>query len=216
MRQLTALRRATVAASVVLATGLGLAGLASPAAAAGSTGPSPAVTAAVACTTRTTSTPFARWGDTNAYFTLPGGSFEGTTAGWRLAGGAATSTENEPWNVVAGTAARSLSLPAGASATAPTTCVTSQEAQFRYFYKSPGVPGAYLVAYVTVSGPSGVHRAEYWIDGSRPGWGVTDQLWMPQVMGATGTSTVTVSFQQRNVLAAWKIDDVQVDPWKTL
>jgi len=202
-------RRAAALTSLAVAAGLALAALpASPAAAA--TVPP----AAVPCATRTATTPFTQWGDQNAYFTLPGADFEAGTPGWTLSK-AATTTENEPWKVISGTKARSLQVAGGGSAGVPTFCVSPHEALVRFFYKSPGVPGSYLVATITSYRVNGTTTAEYWFEGSTAGWAVTPALWIPNVMDAGAQSTVSVTFTQRNVAATWKVDDFQVDPWKT-
>lgn len=46
-----------------------------------------ALTLLPSCAARPSTTPFAPWGDTSAYFLMPGGGFESGAPGWSLAGG---------------------------------------------------------------------------------------------------------------------------------
>jgi hypothetical protein len=98
-------------------------------------------TGAAAATTgscpSTTSTPFTQWGDTDTYTLVPNGDFEvasfATKSGWRLTGGAQTVAGNERFYVHAKTDSKSLSLPAGATATTPQVCVNLCSPTIRLF-----------------------------------------------------------------------------------
>jgi len=48
--------------------------------------------ALASCPTQPVSTPFSQWGDSNDYFLVPGGSFEGTSdqVGWTLSNASLT------------------------------------------------------------------------------------------------------------------------------
>jgi hypothetical protein len=178
---------------------------------------SPAAAATVLpCTTRTVSTPFVSWGDSNSYFTLPGATFEHGTSGWTLTGGAAVTTGNEPYKVISDTNASSLNLPAGATAAARPMCIGTAEDSLRLFYKAPGVSTASLR--VTIHVVSGVNVADntYGIGGAKSGWAVSDRIMLPDIRDSSGQQTVTVSFSQDGTKAKWQIDDVEVDPWKSL
>src|SRR3712207_6415083 len=63
---------------------------------------------ATSCTNTPLTQPFRPWGDYAKYFMPPGGSFEGSTAGWTLSGGARVVAGNEPWKVRNGADARSM------------------------------------------------------------------------------------------------------------
>lgn len=175
-----------------------------------------AATSVLPCTTRSTTTPFTQWGDTNSYFTLPGGTFETGTAGWTLSGGAGVTGGNEPWKVISGPNTSSLNLPAGAAATAPSLCIATAEDSMRLFYKSPGVSTAYLR--VTIHVTSGVNVADntYDINGAASGWAVSQRIMLPDIRDKSGQQTVTVSFTQVGTRAAWQVDDVEIDPWRSL
>ena len=105
---------ATVAASLVLA-GTG----------------ATATTPAASCP-GTIEYPFSGFGDANAYVLTPGGSFEGSN-GWTLTGGAAVVAGSESFGVHAASDSKSLSIPAGGSATSPATCVTKLDPTIRFF-----------------------------------------------------------------------------------
>src|SRR6478736_4631909 len=49
------------------------------------------------CTGRVLSEPFAPWNDSNDYFQVPGGSFEGGATGWSLTGGATVKPGGDPF-----------------------------------------------------------------------------------------------------------------------
>jgi hypothetical protein len=168
------------------------------------------------CGTRTAATPFTAWGDKNLYFTLPGGSFESGLRGWTVSGGATTVAENEPWKVLSSSHSSALGLPPGAAATSPAMCIASDEDSVRFFYKSPGVSTAALR--VTIHVVSGVNVADnqLTIDGGTAGWVVSPRIMMPDIRDASGRQTVTVGFDQVNGQADWLVDDVEVDPWKSM
>jgi hypothetical protein len=168
------------------------------------------------CVTREVTKPFTAWGDHAAYFTVPGGTFEGGAPGWTLGGGAAVTHGNEPWRVLSSTHASSLALPAGAAATAPSMCIATAEDALRFFYRAPGVRGAALL--VTIHVTSGVNVADntYEISGATAGWALSPRIMLPDIRDASGRQTVTISFTQRSTRARWQIDDVEVDPWRSL
>src|SRR3954471_22266845 len=74
------------------------------------------------CSYPSLSTPFAAWGDLTSYYLSPGGGFELGT-GWKLAGGATTVPGNESYFVNSPNDSRALTLPAGASAQGPSSCI---------------------------------------------------------------------------------------------
>jgi len=182
------------------------------------TAPTTTAATVIPCTTRTTTTPFTTWGDKNAYFTLPGGTFDTTptTTGWTLTGGATITPENEPYKVITSTKASSLKMPPGATATLPTFCVNPVEAAVRFFYKSPGVTGSNLVATIHTLKGTTATDSYAWLDGTKTGWQVSPPITLPNV-GEVGVQlTATITFTQKNIPATWQIDDFEVDPWKSL
>lgn len=175
-----------------------------------------AATTTVPCGSRTMSRPFTLWSDTNQYFTVQDGTFESGAAGWTRTGGAAAVSGNEPWKVVSATNAKSLMIPAGGSATTPAMCVASDEDSTRFFYKSPGVSGSSLHVSIYVTSGVNVATNDFDVAGSVAGWGVSPRIMLPDIRDASGQQTVKITFSIRNTPATWQIDDVMIDPWRTL
>lgn len=175
----------------------------------------PGQAATPACTTRTTTTPFTAWGDTNAYFTVPDGSFESGVSTWRTSRGVTTVAGNEPWKVLGKGHGTSLRIPGGGSATTQSMCIATAEDSLRFFYQSPGVSGSQLHVSIYVTSGVNVATNDYDINGSRAGWAVSDRIMLPDIRDASGRQTVTITFSPRQTAATWQIDDVEIDPWKT-
>ena len=74
------------------------------------------------CPAQSVSTPFSQWGDTNNYFLVPGGNFEGTSdqVGWTLSGASLT-PGNEPFYVDGSGDSQSLTISAGGPRRRPTS-----------------------------------------------------------------------------------------------
>jgi len=79
--------------------------------------------------------PFLPWLDPINYKLVPDGGFENGAAGWQLTGGAAVVDGNEPWRVRDAADGKSLSLPAGATATSRATCAGLDHLVMRFFAK---------------------------------------------------------------------------------
>ncbi len=169
----------------------------------------------VDCGQRTTSQAFSRWGDTNQYFPVVGGTFENGATSWVLSGTAMTVLGGETWNVL-GSNWKSLWVPSLGTATSPTTCVASNEDSMRFFYKSPGIRGSTLHVSIRVTSGVNVATNDYDIDGAALGWQPSPRIMLPDIRDASGRQYVTITFSQRNLPAAWNIDDVMVDPWRSL
>lgn len=172
--------------------------------------------ATVSCTARSTGAHFAAWGDKNQYFRAPGGGFElSLSNNWTMSGGAMSLLGNEPWRVVNGFDAMSLTLPFTGTATSPTFCVTTSEDSLRFFVRKPGVRGAQLHVSVRVTAGVNVATMDVDIDGSTYGWTPTDRYMLPDIHDNNGRQNVTITFSTRGSWASWLVDDVMVDPWRT-
>ena len=170
------------------------------------------------CGTQPLEQPFLRWLDPFHYTLLKGGSFEDSTAGWSLSGGARTVGGNETFYVRSEKDSRSLSLPRGSSATSSVICVGLGHPTARFFARASG--GLLLstlqvdVLFETSTGkvvslPIGVVSATL-----HPRWQPT----LPMLVVANllpllpGEQTpVKFRFTPRGG-ASWTIDDVYVDP----
>jgi hypothetical protein len=160
------------------------------------------------CDNSALSQPFTPWGDTASYKLAPGGDFEGTLGGWSLRGGAQQVAGSESFDVTGNPDSSSLSLPAGAVATSPQTCVTAAYPDFRFFTRTdtPGSTLAVSVVYGGLTIPVGVVTP------------TTD--WQPTVPMATlsaipgllngGVANVSLRFTA--VLGEVQVDDAYVDP----
>jgi hypothetical protein len=157
--------------------------------------------------------PFAPFGDDASYVPVPGGNFEPDAQPWSMAGGAQLVGDNEPW----GSGQQALSLPAGASATSPATCVSLVSPTLRFFARSTG---SSLLSSLQVNV---LFRTPLGTIASLPvGTVLPSDSWKPTLpyvfvvnaLAPLGSSYHVVAFQViAQGSATWEIDDVYVDPW---
>ncbi len=183
----------------------------------------PVVTAApasaeIACSNRDTSRTFQRIdGDTNNYFLVRNGRFEGSTNGWTLSDGARVVGGNEPWQVRGSADDQSVQLRGDDTLISPRLCVESNEETFRFFYYSPGVDGARLRVTSSVNSSGRTDWSAEELDGSRRGWRVSPPIEFPDARNRrSGEQWLQIRFETRGTTASWKVDDVHVDPWRSL
>ena len=173
------------------------------------------VAVAGSCPSRTTTTPFTAWGDSNSYFVVPGATFEGSH-GWTFYGGITVAADQEPWKVNGSGHSRSLNLPAYTTAMAPNMCIASNEDSLRLFYKDPGVGGASLIVKVEAWNsvePAARSTNTYTIGSSSAGWKLSPRISLPNNRDAAGEQMVTITITPVNTAATWRVDDVMLDPW---
>jgi hypothetical protein len=161
--------------------------------------------------------PFLRWLDPASYTLAPGGAFEGTISGWKVSGGTSVVVGNEPFKVHGATDARSLSIPAGGSATSAPFCVGLGYPTIRFFATGGGllsplkVEVIYTTALGTLTHPIGLIPVQR-------SWSPTpQQLLLANFTGLLSLDGLTSTVQLRFTPvggAGWKIDDLYVDPWK--
>jgi hypothetical protein len=175
--------------------------------------------ALASCPASPVTTPFAQWGDSNNYFLLPGGSFEGTAdqVGWTLSG-ASLSSGNEPFFVNDSGDSQSLTIAGGGTATSPFFCVDNTMTSLRFFAQQTA-SGAGLRVRALVQNSNGdvnsVPVARL-IDGSMSDWAPTDVI-PGDTSGLSDDQTLTVALQftVRPSGASWQIDDLYVDPYRS-
>lgn len=163
------------------------------------------------------SQPFEQWGDSARYALVPGGSFESGEPSWSLSGGARVVEGNEPFYVRSASDTRSLLLPPGSSVTTPNTCFVLGNWHLRFFLVNRGSPSGTLRVTVAVRNLLGVLRV---LDG---GTVSATGEWRPSprvgllVSNLTSLLNSSISFRFTPVGtgAAFQIDDVYLDPWKT-
>ncbi len=178
------------------------------------------VAAAASCPTVSTTTPFSQFGDNNQYFVAPGGTFEGSSlpAGSRVSGNVSLTQGNEPFHVVSASDSQSLTIRGGGSITLPYTCVDSTMPDFRFFAHQVAGGGSLKVSIlVKTAGVTLYVPLANLADGSMNAWAPTAQIFAPS--GVTLPPGITVlgalRFSVPRGSAAWQIDDVLIDPYRT-
>ncbi len=156
---------------------------------------------------------FLPWLDPANYVPAPGATAE-NKHGWNL-DGASIVDGNEPWHVVSREDSRSLSIPAGASATTDTMCVGLEHPTLRYFVKQTGGSSLKtgLRTEVLFEGPAGVESLTIgYADGY--GWHPTAQMVVTaSLLPLLPGERTPVAFRFTAVNGNFQIDDVHVDPW---
>jgi hypothetical protein len=171
----------------------------------------------VPCASLPASQYFARWGDKNYYFLVPGGNFQLTDLyPWTGTGGAHVVSGGDPWNVTGQSNPVSALIPPGGAETSMQFCVDSTQNAIRFFYKSPGVAGSALLVSVNVTSGSNVATNTVDIAGSSAGWAVSSVMDLPYLYDCSGHENVTISFSPANTPATWQVDDVMIDPFASL
>jgi hypothetical protein len=163
---------------------------------------------------------FLPWADPANYVLSPDGGFEGGAAGWALSGTAAVVSGNESYYVHDADDSRSLSIPAGSSATSAPTCVGLGHPTVRFFTRSSdtGLLSRLNVQVLYEDATSGATVALH-IGTALPSGSWQPTLPMPIYMNTLSPLTkdgrVPVAFRFTAVgTGQWRIDDFYVDPWK--
>lgn len=155
------------------------------------------------CNGQPLSQPFAPWFDFSSYELAPGGDFETST--WSLSGGASIVPGSEPYAATGTLGQYSLSVPAGASAESPATCVDAAYPTVRMFVGGTGEVGVSVV-YDGVAIPTGDAVAA----GS---WVPTDpMLTMSAIPGLLSGGSAQVSLELTGLSGNPQVDDVFIDP----
>jgi hypothetical protein len=167
------------------------------------------------CSTSSLSQPFLPWADVAEYELAPGGNFEAGAPAWTLSGGARVVSGNESFYVDSASDSQSLSLPAGSSATSPTTCVGIENPDLRLFAVNSGDPSSTLavsVNYETLLGPASTQIGTVTSTGT---WEPSAQMpLLVNLLPLLPNNETPVSFTVTPQGAGnWQIDDVYIDPW---
>jgi hypothetical protein len=169
------------------------------------------------CGSPPASQPFGQFGDSNYYTPVPGGSFEAGTPSWKLSGGASVVSGNESYSVQGGS--RSLSLPAGSSATSPAICTGNNYPSARVFVRNTGSSFSRLNVWATYPPILGLLPDKVYL-GTITGSGT----WQPSrtlemgflvnTLGSVnlGQTTVSFTFAPADRTGDWSIDDAYLDP----
>ena len=176
------------------------------------------VESAEGCDHPATKQVFLPWLDPLNYVPVRGGDFETGAAGWKLSG-ARVADGNEPWRVAGDDDARSLSIPAGASATSPVMCAGLDHLFMRYFAKSNASLLGTLTSHLRVeilfeTSTGAVASLPLGIQALTPSW--SPSLPVPVVanlLPLLPDEHTPVAFRFTAVgSASWTIDDVYLDP----
>jgi hypothetical protein len=162
---------------------------------------------------------FAPWGDTANYALVPGGSFEAGTPAWAMSGGAKVVAGNETFYVRSRNDSRSLYLPSGGSALSPTVCFGLGDWHSRFFVRNVGSSGGSLKVDIVVKSLLGsvvalldggsVSASGAWAPSSRV------RLTLTNLCSLLGVRAVAFRFRAAGSGAAFQVDDVYLDPWKS-
>jgi hypothetical protein len=162
---------------------------------------------------------FSSWGDQQAYTLLPNGSFENGGNLWALSGGAKVVAGNEPFFLNGRGDSHSLLLPAGSSAYSATMCFALGDWHLRFLMRNVGSQTGSLRVSVIV--PSLLGGLLTILDGGTVSGNGTwqpsprVQLLLCNVTSLLGTRAVAFRFTPVGRDAAYQIDDVYLDPWKS-
>jgi hypothetical protein len=171
-----------------------------------------ALISANACNEAPLSQPFLPWSDPSSYELLPGGDFESSSPGWTLSGGAKLAAGSEPYGATGAVGSHSLTLPPGASAQSPFTCVNAAYPTFRFFAHNDGVLSTVLVqvVYKTLLGSTAVPLGVVALSGA---WQPTlPMLTGSVVTGALSGGTAHMALRFTALTGKSDLDDVFVDP----
>ena len=159
-----------------------------------------------ACNSNALSQTFLPWLDQSNYELAPGGTFADSS--WSLSNGAAIVPGAEPWGVPGSVSPSSLSLPEGASAESPATCVDAAYPTIRFFVAGTGIVGVSVIYNGTEipSGQVAAHGA--WAPGPVT---VTGSA----ITGALNGGTAQVSLRLTALSGNPRVSDVFIDPWRT-
>jgi hypothetical protein len=166
------------------------------------------------CGTPQISQAFKPWSDPSSYKLVGGGDFENGSDGWVLSGGAKIVAGDATAKIGGAGDAKSLSLPAGSSATTPPVCVGLAEPSLRFFArKNSGLLSTLVVSVqvqtslgIWVTLPIGVDLGGAW-QPSLP------MLVVANLLPLLPPDQTAVKFHFTPILGgSWQVDDVYVDP----
>jgi hypothetical protein len=166
----------------------------------------------------TASKVFAPWGDQDNYLLVPGGAFEPGHPTWAMSGGARVAPGNEPFYVRSAADQNSLYLPSGSSALSPTVCFGLGDWHARFFVRNVGsaqgslrvdVAVKSLLGLVSILDGGTVRGTGVWTPSPRIG------LTFTNLCSLLGVRAVAFRFRTVGSGAAFQVDDVYLDPWKS-
>jgi hypothetical protein len=172
---------------------------------------------AQACSYSGTKQVFSRWGDQKSYVLAPDGGFEAGGSGWSLKGGATVGAENEGYFLNGADDSRSLSLPAGSSASSPPVCMAIDTPSFRLVAKNTGSPSSRLRV-EAIYPLLGLIRTKVVSDlTAGPSWAPTQSvstvLGLSTIVGTLIPSAIQIRLTPLDATGNWQVDDLYIDPF---
>lgn len=170
------------------------------------------------CTNQPASQPFAKWGDTNSYTPVPGGSFEASTPAWTLSGSAKIVSGNETYYVASKSDSHSLSLPSGSTATSPASCTNIYHPTVRLFVQNTGASTSHLTVQALYPGLLGsVQTATLANLTGTSTWQPSPAmtLLVTNLLATLSLDQTAIAFRfiPADKTGSWRIDDVYLDPY---
>jgi hypothetical protein len=158
------------------------------------------------------SQPFAPWADYSSYELAPGGDFESSPTGWSLRHGAGVASGSDSFAVTGSVGSSSLSLPPGAGATSPPTCVNAAYPTFRLFTRADN-PGTTVSISVVYGTGLGIVKIPVGVVAPGSDWEPTPPMLTASAIASAldgGSANLSLRFTAHGGTA--QIDDVYVDP----
>jgi hypothetical protein len=160
---------------------------------------------------------FAAWGDGHNYVLAPDGGFEAGASGWSLSGGAATVAGNESYYLNGAADSRSLSLPAGSSASSPSICMSLDTPIFRMMARNSGDPASRLRVEAVYKLLGLVRTKTVSNVAAGPAWAPTQQmstvLTLATIVGTLIPSSIQIRIYPLDSKGTWQVDDLYIDPY---
>ena len=157
---------------------------------------------------------FAPWGDNAYYVPVAGGSFE-SSAGWKLSGGAAIVSGNEPFHLGSASDSRSLLLPPGSSALTPGVCLGILTPTLRFVGSASDASGVRITMYTkTLLGLVQLPSSGFVSLGGSWNASETQEFLIQNVLGLLNLGQSNIYFRFTPVGGATvQMDDVYLDPF---
>jgi hypothetical protein len=160
---------------------------------------------------------FSPWGDQRNYVPASDGGFEAGAAGWSLRG-AQVVEGNESYYLNDAADSKSLSLPAGSSASSPPVCMSIDTPSFRLLARNSGDPSSRLRVEAVYKLLGLVRTKAITTISAGPDWApsqsVSTVLTLSTVVGTLIPSAIEIRFTPLDTKGQWQVDDVYIDPFR--
>ncbi len=175
----------------------------------------PASAATTACSTGTTSPLFGAWGDPGLYSPFKGASFESGASGWSWIG-KANIVAGDDDHLLAATGSHAVDVPPLGGAKSPWTCVDSTMPSMRFFLRRVSGTGA-LTVKGTLAGGGMQLTTLATVYGSGTWQPSPVVAFPPSMMSALAAGGLNAQFTfSADSGSEYRIDDVEIDPFKSL